>query len=231
MPVSEADQKEFLQLWGAILRVRNILQAFDEFSADDRLTPFDLQNYQSTYLEIYARLKPIIDDPKESILDDVVFELELVKQVEVNVDFILLMVKKYQEERGLGAGDKEIRADVMRAVDASYTLRSKRDLIESFINSLNLEGNVDDDWQRFIESQKELELEQIIQGENLNPVETREFMTRAFKDGSLQLAGTAITKVLPPISRFSPNQEHDLKKQTVIDKLVAFFDRFFGLGN
>lgn len=229
--VGEQDQKRFAELWGAILRLRNILVAFDEFSSDDSLTPFAIQNYQSTYLEIYATLKRDTDADKESILDDVEFEIELVKQIEINVDYILMRVKKYQESRGDGEGDKEIRADVMRAVDSSYTLRSKRDLIEAFINSLNLESDVDNNWRDFIQAQREKELEALILEENLNATETRTFVDRSFRDGVVKSSGTAITKILPPVSRFSPGAQHGLKKQTVIEKLEAFFERYFGLGS
>ncbi|MEG0589413.1 MAG: type I restriction endonuclease subunit R [Aurantimicrobium sp.] len=229
--VGEQDQKRFAELWGAILRLRNILVAFDEFSSDDSLTPFVIQNYQSTYLEIYATLKRDTDADKESILDDVEFEIELVKQIEINVDYILMRVKKYQESRGDGEGDKEIRADVMRAVDSSYTLRSKRDLIEAFINSLNLESDVDNNWRDFIQAQREKELEALILEENLNATETRTFVDRSFRDGVVKSSGTAITKILPPVSRFSPGAQHGLKKQTVIEKLEAFFERYFGLGS
>jgi type I restriction enzyme R subunit len=207
------------------------LVSFDEFAEDDTLSAFEVQEYQSTYLEIYHQFRKVEGADKESILDDIQFELELVKQTEINVDYILLMVKKYQESRGLGQGDKEIRADVMRAVDSSYTLRSKRDLIEAFINSLNLEGDVDDHWREFIQAQKEKELESIILEENLNPVATRAFIDNAFRDGVVSTSGTAITKVLPPVSRFSPDGGHSAKKQTVIDKLQIFFERYFGLGH
>lgn len=228
--VGETAEKEFAVLWGSILRLRNILVAFDEFAGDDPLTAYAVQEYQSSYLEIYSKLRPKVDSDKESILDDVQFELELVKQTEINVDYILLMVKKYQETRGLGQGDKEIRADVMRAVDSSYTLRSKRDLIEAFINSLNLEADVDDHWREFIQSQKEKELEAIILEENLNPDATRAFVESSFRDGGVNASGTAITQVLPPVSRFSPENGHSEKKQKVVAKLQQFFERYFGLG-
>lgn len=227
----EAAQKEFAVLWGSVLRLRNILVSFDEFKEDDTLSAFAVQEYQSTYLEIYHQFRKVDNSDKESILDDIQFELELVKQTEINVDYILLMVKKYQETRGLGQGDKEIRADVMRAVDSSYTLRSKRDLIEAFINSLNLESDVDDHWREFIQAQKEKELEAIILEENLNPEATRHFVESSFRDGVVNASGTAITKVLPPVSRFSPENAHSSKKQTVVDKLQAFFERYFGLGS
>lgn len=228
--VGEQAQKDFAQLWGSILRLRNILVAFDEFAGDDRLTAFDAQNYQSTYLEIYHDVRAIDRADKESILDDVVFEIELIKQVEINVDYILALVKKYQESRGTGEGDKEIRADVMRAVDASVTLRSKRDLIEKFINSLNLAGDdPDQSWRSFIEGQREIELEEIITSENLKAAEARAFVARAFTDGGIVTDGTDLARILPAMSLFDPDNAYMAKRQAVIDKLRAFFDRFFGL--
>lgn len=226
----EGSEKRFVETWGAILRLRNILQAFDEFSSKDRLTAFDAQEYQSTYLEIYARIRATEDAEKTSILDDVVFEIELIKQVEINVDYILMLVRKYQEKHGGAPADKELREEVLRAVESSYSLRSKRDLIELFINNLTLVGDVDSSWRDFIESQKEVELENIILDENLKPTETREFVAQAFRDGSVQAAGTAIAGILPPISKFSPTGENALKKQKVIDLLITFLDRFLGIG-
>jgi type I restriction enzyme R subunit len=227
--VSEQDQKRFAELWGAILRLRNILKAFDDFAEDDTLTPFAIQNYQSTYVQIYTSLKRHDDADKESILDDVVFEMELVKQVEVNVDYILMRVKKYQETRGAGEGDKEIRADVMRAVDASVTLRSKRDLIEAFISSLNLESDVDDNWGTFIEAQKEKELDTLITELNLRPEQTRAFVERSFRDGGVSSLGTDVISILPPVSRFAPDNAYDAKKFTVLERLTDFYNRFIGL--
>jgi type I restriction enzyme R subunit len=226
----ESAEKRFVETWGALLRLRNILQAFDEFADQDQLTPYDAQEYQSTYLEIYARVRANEDSEKESILDDVVFEIELIKQVEINVDYILMLVRKYQEKNGGVPANKELREEVMRAVESSYSLRSKKDLIETFINNLTLVGDVDSSWRDFVESQKEVELEKIILDENLKPAETREFVTQAFRDGAVQTAGTAIAGILPPISKFSPTGENALKKQKVIDRLVEFLDRFLGIG-
>lgn len=228
--VGEESEKRFVEIWGSILRLRNILTAFDEFASDDRLTPFDAQEYQSTYLEIYAKVRAAGDTEKASILDDVVFEIELIKQVEINVDYILMLVRKYQEEHGSGPADKSLRDEIMRAVESSYSLRSKRDLIEVFINNLTLVGDVDAGWRDFVEAQKELELEAIIVDENLKPAETRSFVAQAFRDGSVQTAGTAIAGILPPMSKFTPSGESAVKKQAVIERLVAFLDRYLGIG-
>ena len=141
-----------------------------------------------------------------------------------------MLVRKYQEKNGGVPANKELREEVMRAVESSYSLRSKKDLIETFINNLTLVGDVDSSWRDFVESQKEVELEKIILDESLKPSETREFVTQAFRDGAVQTAGTAIAGILPPMSKFSPSGENVIKKQRVIDLLIAFLDRFLGIG-
>lgn len=228
--IGEAAQKQFIQLFGAILRLQNILTSFDEFDGSDLLTDRQGQDYRSVYLDLYAEFRKEKDADKEQINDDVVFEIELIKQVEINVDYILMLVQKYRDERGDG-DDKEIRAEITRAVDASPTLRNKKDLIEDFVDSLSVDGEIDQEWRAFIAARREAELETIIIDEQLRPDETRVFIEAAFRDGQIRTSGTAITKVLPPVSRFSADGGHGEKKQRVIRLLDAFFDRFFGLSS
>ncbi|HLP23000.1 MAG TPA: type I restriction endonuclease subunit R [Microbacteriaceae bacterium] len=228
LPTSEELQKTFVELWGQILRLRNILVSFDEFKNDDPLSDFDRQDYTGAYLEI-RNMHKAADDGKESILDDVVFEIELIKQVEITIDYILMMVRKSIERDG-GPHDREAINAVMRQVDASATLRSKRDLIERFIDHINVDSDVDDSWQKFVEQQREQELDAIIASEGLRPNETRAFMERAFEAGALQTYGTAVTKILPPVDMFAPDNALGRKKESAIEKLSAFFERFFGLG-
>ncbi|MBT1684624.1 type I restriction endonuclease subunit R [Curtobacterium flaccumfaciens] len=228
--IGEAAQKQFIQLFGAILRLQNILTSFDEFDGSALLTNRQGQDYRSVYLDLYAEFRREKGADKEQINDDVVFEIELIKQVEINVDYILMLVQKYRDERGDG-DDKEIRAEITRAVDASPTLRNKKDLIEDFVDSLSVDGEVDKEWRAFIAARREAELETIIIDEQLRPDETRVFIDAAFRDGQIRTSGTAITKVLPPVSRFSADGGHGEKKQRVIRLLDAFFDRFFGLSS
>jgi type I restriction enzyme R subunit len=226
--IGEAAQKGFIALFGAILRLQNILTSFDEFTGNAILTDRQGQDYRSVYLDLYAEFRKDKDADKEQINDDVVFEIELIKQVEINVDYILMLVQKYRDERGDG-DDKEVRAEISRAVDASPTLRNKKDLIEDFVDSLSVDGEIDQEWRAFIAAKREAELDTIINEENLRPDETRVFVETAFRDGHIRTSGTAITKVLPPVSRFSADGGHGEKKQRVIQKLGAFFERFFGL--
>jgi type I restriction enzyme R subunit len=229
-PLGEAAEKRFVSLFGAILRVRNILTSFDEFTGDTLLTPRQLQDYQSVYLNLHDKHRGKDAPEKESILDDVVFEIELIKQVEVNIDYILLLVQKWRDAKGNGS-DKELETlvTIQNAVDASPSLRNKRDLIMEFVDSMSA-GGVDEDWTKFIAARKEAELSDLIDAERLKDAQTRAFVDEAFRAGVVPSAGTAITQILPPTSRFSPGGEHGAKKQRVVAKLTDFFERYFGLG-
>lgn len=224
----EAAQKVFIKLFGAILRLKNILTAFDDFTGSEILSERDFQDYQSLYLNLYADFRSVTEAEKEAINDDVVFEIELIKQVEVNVDYILMLVQKYLKAKGTGK-DKEIRATIERAINSSPSLRNKKDLIEHFVASVSSSAKVDEAWLAFVATRKAEELEQIIAEEGLNAEETKAFVANAFRDGAIPATGTAITKILPPVSRFSKNNGHSVKKQTVLDKLGTFFERYFGL--
>jgi type I restriction enzyme R subunit len=226
--VGEQNQREFIALLGAILRLQNILTSFDDFEGNEILTDREMQDYRSEYLDLYASLRPQRDE-KEAINDDIVFEIELIKQVEITVDYILLLVQKYRDERGDG-DDKEIRAEITRAIDASPSLRNKKDLIEAFVERVTVAGSVDDEWAAFVAARQDAELTQLIADEGLNADATRDFIDRAFRDGTIQATGVAITRVLPPVSRFAPGGGHGEKKQRVLDRFAEFFERYFGLG-
>ena len=228
--IGEANQAAFVKLFGQILKLRNILTSFDEFADDEILSVRDMQDYQSTYLDIWNERKRDAQAEKESIIDDVEFEIELIKQVEINVDYILCLVQKYREERGNG-DDKELRAGITRAIDSSPSLRNKKDLIENFVDSVSVDGSLDQEWREYVAAQRAKELAQIITTENLKPEETEQFIDSAFRDGALRTSGTAITKVLPPVSRFSKDKNHSAKKQRVIKLLSEFFERFSEVGD
>ncbi len=226
--VGEAEQKEFIKLFGAILRLKNILVSFDQFAADEMLADRDLQNYLGTYQDLHTVFRQAAEADKERINDDVVFEIELIKQIEVNVDYILLLVEQYLKEKGANS-NKEIRATIARAVNASPSLRNKKELIEQFVDSVTTTTKVDAQWQAFVAAKKAQELEQLIAEENLHPAAAHHFIENAFRDGAIPTTGTALAQILPPVSRFSKNNDHAAKKQTVLEKLQIFFERYFGL--
>ncbi len=224
--LGEQNQKDFIKLYGAILRLRNILVTFDEFAGNEILTERDVQDYHSMYIDIYNEFRKIAEEEKENVNDDVVFEMELIKQIEINIDYVLSLVKKYHEDH---TKNRELLIDINKAIDSSVELRNKKDLINQFITSLNVNSVVDKDWQKFVEQKKVEELEKIIENENLDREATYTFITNAFRDGRVATTGTAITKVLPAVSRFSPTGERTQKRDSVIDKLTKFFERFFDI--
>ena len=224
--ISEQLQKDFIKLYGAILRVRNILTTFDEFVSNEILSERDVQDYHSLYIDLYNELRN--DTDKENINDDLVFEMELIKQIEINIDYILRLIKQYHEGH---TKDKEILVDINKAIDSSVELRNKRELINQFIASLDVGSVVDEDWRKFVEKKKIEELEKIIKNENLNRDAAYIFVKNAFRDGGVATTGTAITKVLPPVSRFSPTGERTKKREGVLSKLSNFFERFFDISS
>ena len=224
--LGEQSQKDFIKLYGAILRVRNILTTFDEFAGNEVLTERDVQDYHSMYIDLYNEFRRGTDGEKENVNDDLVFEMELIKQVEINIDFILGLIKKYHGDH---IKNKELLVDINKAIDSSVELRNKKDLINQFINSLDVHSIVDDDWQKFVEKKKQEELEAIIENENLDREATYKFIHNAFRDGNIATTGTAISKVLPPVSRFSPTGERSQKRESVLSKLTSFFERFFDI--
>jgi type I restriction enzyme R subunit len=226
--VGEAAQKAFIKLFGGILRLKNILTAFDEFAGNEILSERDIQDYLSVYLNLYAEFRSAANAERESINDDVVFEIDLVKQVEINVDYILMLVEKYLRSKGTGT-DKEIRATIERAINASPSLRNKRELIEQFVDTVSTKARVDEQWQVFVATRRAEELDRIIADEGLSAEATRAFVDNAFRDGAIPTGGTAIMKILPPASRFSKANSHSTVKRSVLEKLAAFFERYFGL--
>ncbi|NCU28352.1 MAG: type I restriction endonuclease subunit R [Candidatus Moranbacteria bacterium] len=224
--LGEQNQKDFIKLYGAILRVKNILVTFDEFAGNEILTDRDVQDYHSMYIDLYNEFRKSVEEEKENINEDVVFEMELIKQVEINIDYVLGLIKKYHEDH---IKNKELLLDINKAIDSSVELRNKKDLINQFITSLDVHSVVDEDWQKFVEEKKIEELDKIIETENLDHEATYVFIKNAFRDGSVPATGTAISKVLPPVSRFSPTGERTQKRESVLNKLSSFFERFFDI--
>jgi type I restriction enzyme R subunit len=224
--IGEQAQKDFIKLYSGILRVRNILTTFDEFIGNEILTERDVQDYHSMYIDLYNEFRKGTEVEQENINDDLVFEMELIKQVEINIDFVLGLIKRYHEDH---KKNREILIDINKAIDSSFELRNKKDLINQFITSLDVHSVVDEDWHKFVDKKKFEELDKIIDNEGLDHDATYLFVRNSFRDGSVATTGTAIAKVLPPVSRFSPTGERSKKRESVLTKLTSFFERFFDI--
>lgn len=221
----EQNQKEFIRLLGAILRLKNILVSFDQFHSNEILSNRQFQDYQSLYIDLYQEFTKDKNADKEKINDDIIFEIELIRQVEINIDYILMLVAKFHESN---CEDKSILVSIDKAIGSSFQLRSKKKLIEDFIETVNASTLVEEDWRRYVHEQKEADLAALISEEMLKQEETKKFIDNSFRDGALKTTGTDIDKIMPPVSRFSGGKRA-AKKQTIIDKLMEFFEKYLGL--
>lgn len=226
-PFGEKQEKEFIAIFGSILRVMNILNSFDQFENDKLLTDRQMQDFQSRYLDLYKKYRRKTD--KADIEDDVIFEIELVKQIEVNIDYILNLVQKYHNDNCL---DDEATANILKAVDSSVQLRSKKELIAAFLARVNLmpsneDKKVTDEWQSFVKEKYDNEVTQLIADEKLKEDKTRSLLDKSFDQGELKTGGTAIDDCMPPMSRFGGSREK--KKLRIIDKFKTLFEKFSGI--
>lgn len=219
----EENQRNFLKLFGIILRLKNLLASFDDFIGKELISEIDLQDYISRYLDL--RPSPTQGEVK-NINDDIVFEVELIKQIEVNIDYILMLVKKYHDTH---CKDREIIVAIQKAMDASPELRSKRDLINYFVTGINEIDDVIVAWHDYIAKEKEREINHIVEQEGLKDQKTREFITNCLKDGYVKTIGKEIDEIMPPMSRFEGKHRSE-KKSRVILLIISFFERFFGIG-
>ncbi len=223
--LGEDAERRFVALFGSLLKSINILSAFDQFEGRHIITDRQLQDYQSNYLDLQEKWRRRRPGDKENINDDLVFETELIRQVEINIDYILLLVQKYHDSN---CTNKEILVNISKAIGSSIQLRSKKELIENFIGSVNADTDVEKSWKDFVRQRKDEDLKEIIDSEHLKPQETRIFIDNSFRDGQVRTTGTDIDRILPPMSRFGGGNRQE-KKKSVIDKIQAFFDRYFGL--
>lgn len=224
--IGEQNQKDFIALFGAILRMRNLLVSFDDFAGKEIISERDLQDYLGKYQDLRDEWKSKRESGESTdITDDIVFEIELIKQIEINIDYILMLVKKYHDSHG---EDKELLVTIRKAVDASPELRSKKALIESFIAGVNDIEDVMDVWHDYVVEMKEKDLTIIIEEERLKPDETREYIERSFRDDELKTIGTDIDRSMPPVSRFG-GAGRDKMKEALIRRLMAYFEKFRGL--
>ncbi|HDZ4328221.1 TPA: type I restriction endonuclease subunit R [Campylobacter jejuni] len=219
---SEKEQKEFIKIFNEILKLENILNLFDEFK--NPLNIRDKQDYQSYYLELYTAIKIKKRVEKENINDDLIFEIELIKQNEINVDFILFLLEEYHKD-----SKEKTKENILKTIISNPSLRDKKELIEGFLNEIDHNKNSDYKslFESFMQRKKEQELQKIIEDENLNEHLTKEYLDEAFGLNFFQDKGEGIGRLLPLINPFAPKSEgNDEKRQQIINKLKSFFDKF-----
>ena len=226
----EEKEKEFIRLFGSYLRMVNLLNTFDRFEEDKQnyISDFAEQDYKSVYLDLNEKYRHHTEGEVVDINDDLTFEIELIKQVEINIDYILdLIAKKYGKDKVYDGPTLEEL--LSKAIGSSPALRNKRDLIEAFVKRYSPDKEIGKQWMAFVHEQAQQQLDEIIASENLKREQAIAFVRKAFQTGEVEMQGTAITKCLPPLPLFSPNNERAETKQRVLNKLCAYFDRFYDI--
>lgn len=222
---AELEQKrKFVKLFGEYLRMNNLLSIFDEFTDDKKIIKVgQVQDYMSIYQELRDELKGgDTGGENTNINEDLEFEMELVKQIQVSIEYILSLVQKYHDSN---CTDKEVRISITKAVKASPDLRDKIDLIQKFIDQMTASsGDVFDEWDKYIAEQKEAELKAIIAEYNLKEAETREYLKQSEEDGFISSSGTGLAKVLPPLNPFKPERAEI--KAKVFEALEQLFNKY-----
>ena len=226
----EEKEKEFIRLFGSYLRMVNLLNTFDRFEADKEnyISDFAEQDYKSVYLDLNEKYRHHTEGDVVDINDDLTFEIELIKQVEINIDYILdLIAKKYGKDKV--ANGPTLEELLSKAIGSSPALRNKRDLIDAFVKRYSPDKEVGKQWAAFVHEQAQQQLDEIITTENLKREQAVAFVRKAFQTGEVEMQGTAITQCLPPLPLFSPNNEREQTKARVLAKLCAYFDRFYDI--
>ena len=225
--LGEKAEKEFIKLFGTILRALNIIQTFDEFEGKEIIDlNGDFLDYRGFYNEMHEKYRPKGGDAV-NINDDLVFEMELMKTIEINIDYILFLVSQLTGEE---SNDREIIIKVMKSVEASPDLRNKEELIHDFIDKHTPGNDVHDQWQDFVRESQKKEIEKIISEEKLKRDKALEYVSQAFRDGEVRDGGTALANILPPMGLFgNAGAKRAEKKKTVLQKIKDFFDRFFDI--
>ena len=227
LPLGEQEEQDYIRLFSAVLKLRNILSCFDPFAEADLLTERDLQDYTSVYLDLADKYRRTGRE-KTDITDDVVFEMELVKQVEVNIDFILFLVSQYQEGH---RENLEIRVKIQKAIDSSPDLRDKKELIERFIDQLTPDSEVDEAWQAYVNREKRMQFARIVEEERLKPEKAMEFIEDAFNRGYVPEGGMELDGIMPPLNPFDRTANRQGKIQQVLERMKGFFNRFYDIAN
>ena len=225
------DKKAFIKAYNALLKIENILSVFDEFDDNKKLIDERTkQNMQSVYLQIKDELTGLKESQSSGDLEDIVFEVELLGQVDINIDFIYALLAKAKSE-----GDKDKREkileDIARWVDSSLNLRNKGDLIKEFARifvesdfSEISEDFIDTEFRAFVRKKKKEELAGIIERENLDKDKTLTFMQKSFKNGEISDLGVDFREILPKASLFAPkNTQNDEK---VFFALHRFYEKY-----
>lgn len=193
-----------------------------------------IQDYRSTYNDVrdWLRRQKAGDEKDKSTIDwdDVVFEVDLLKSQEINLDYILELIFEYNKKT---KKKSELVDEVRRVIRASLGNRAKESLVVDFINQTDLDqlgdkASVIEAFFTFAQAEQQREAQELIDTENLNAEAARRYITTSLKREYASENGTELNAVLPKMSPLNP--QFLTKKQTVFQKIAAFVEKFKGVG-
>ena len=237
----EKDKKEFVKLFGEILKRENILRNYDEFSSFEKIITERLkQDMKSTYIKIKEEL--ISPDPSgggdrgkggkddEKIdFSDVEFHIDLLKTEEVNLDYILALILEKAKEQG--TNNETLKEEIRRLIRSSLGTRAKEELIIEFINRTDLtkfDKNEDilEAFYEYAKIEKEYKINELISEENLKE-QSKKFIEKSISRGYVSQGGTELDDALQGVGRRGGARE--AKKQSVLTKLKDIVKVFVGI--
>ena len=231
--VLDADKKEFVQLFGELLKAENILRNFDEFESFEKIiSDRQMQDMKSVYVDIRESIlnerRSKEAEGEQIDFSDVEFQIDLLKTDEINLDYILaLILEKARENDDI----ESLKAEVRRVIRSSLGTRAKEDLIMEFISKTRLSElkNTDDiieTFYDFAKKEKVVKINQLIVEENLNEKANR-FIEKSVSKGYVEYAGDELDGIIPPLSRRGGVREK--KKEIVLEKIRKVVEVFVGI--
>lgn len=219
-------KKEFINLFGEILREVNFLSSFIEFDGKEIIEPIDMQDYVSTYRSLYDEFKSEQSE-KEDISQDIIYEAELIGQVVMDFDYILNLIE--ERHRNLEKAEIITPEKITTFVEANESCASKKDLVDAFIKyidgkSPNEDYDIHKEWNNFKEENKQKELDSIITSNNLNRQIVEKYVNRIFKINNYNITEYELSKMLPFMNILTQSKERKELKEKVSEELMNFFE-------
>lgn len=219
-------EKAFVDTFNEFLRLENILTAFDSFKGKEILSPQEIQDYRSRYIEIYEKVhhpgtETLIDPADHKDYSEWTFEIELIKQIEVDLDYIMHLIEVYKAG---GEKDETFDERLEKAIKSSLTLRNKFDLIKSFVATLKTGDDPGECWVDYVKKCQERDLNEIINGEHLKRESVLPYMKNAFNEGRFLTYGEEFGAMLPPMSFF--DKDTSKKRARIGELLNAHFQKY-----
>jgi len=229
----KADKKEFVQLFGELLKAENILRNFDEFQNFEKIfSERQMQDMKSVYVDIRESFlnerRSREAEAQQVDFSDVEFQIDLLKTDEINLDYILnLIMQKAKESKDI----EHLKDEIRRVIKSSLGTRAKEDLVMDFISKKRLselqnDDNIIETFYNFAKREKEEKINQLIAEENLNEKAYR-FIEKSISKGFVEYTGDELDGIIPPLSRRGGVREK--KKEIVLEKLRKIVDIFVGV--